>query len=83
MGALPSTPMWINRKWLFAPTHGTPALDWGEGMAQELISGVFFRCPPEEHDHLLSDAELTALIATGRVAEFNANQAAIFAWPSQ
>jgi hypothetical protein len=75
--------MWINRKWLFALTHGTPALDWGEGMAQELISGAFFCYAADEYGRLLSDAELSALMPSGRVAEFNAEQAAIYPWPSQ
>lgn len=83
MGASTPTLMWINRKWLFALTNGTPSLDWGEELAQELVSGVFFHCPLEEHGHLLSDAELTALIANGRLAEFNAEQAALYPWPSQ
>ncbi|GAB4580022.1 MAG: hypothetical protein Fur0022_27610 [Anaerolineales bacterium] len=73
--------MWINRTWIFALADGRPALDWGEGLAQHLLSGEFICYLPEEYGHLLDDDELTALVAVGRVAEFNATQVAISAWP--
>lgn len=83
MGDATPTLMWINRKWVFALTNGILALDWGEGMAQDLITGAFICYTPEEYGHLLDEDELTTLISDGRVSQFNADQAAIYAWPSR
>jgi hypothetical protein len=78
----PNTPlMWINRKWFFMLNNGTAALDWGEGMAQDLLSGEFIRYMPDEYSHLLGDDELASLVKTGRMASFTPQQAAVYAWP--
>ncbi len=81
MGDPSTTLMWINRKWFFMLNDGTVALDWGEGMAQELLSGEFICYGPDEYGHVLTNDELKILVKTGRVASFTPNQAAIYAWP--
>ncbi len=62
-------------------TNGTSALDWGDGMAQELLSGAFICYSADEYGHVLTHDELTSLVQAGRVASFTPNQAAIYAWP--
>jgi len=81
MGDPKPTLLWINRKWFFRLNDGTAALDWGEDMAQVLSSGAFIRYAADQYSHLLDDDELASLVNTGRVASFNAHQAAIYAWP--
>ncbi|NUM47258.1 MAG: hypothetical protein HUU38_21365 [Anaerolineales bacterium] len=81
MGTSPSIIMWINRQWVISLTNGTAALDWGEGMAQDLLSGEFLCYSAEEYGHTLRDEDLTALHASGRVASFTALQVGLYAWP--
>lgn len=83
MGALfPRTLMWINRIWIFTLADGTPAIDWGEGMAQELVSGKFVYVPGTR-GHALLDDELDALRAAGHIAQFTETQVALYAWASE
>lgn len=81
MGEPSKTLMWINRKWFIMLTNGIPALDWGDGMAQELQTGEFVCYTTEEYGHILSNEELTTLVNLGQIASFTPNQAAIYAWP--
>jgi hypothetical protein len=60
---------------------GTAALDWGEDMAQILLSGDFTCYTPDEYSHVLRDEDMLPLIEAGRIISFNADQAAIRAWP--
>ena len=81
MGDPNTTIMWINRKWIFMLKDGTATLDWGEGMAQKLLSGEFTCYTPDEYSHVLRDEEMLPLIEAGRITSFNAQQVAIRAWP--
>lgn len=81
MGNTTRTIMWINRQWIFKLKDGTIALDWGEGMAQELLSGEFICYAPDEYGHVLLEEEFSSLLDAGRVSTFNREQAAIIAWP--
>jgi hypothetical protein len=81
MGDANTTLMWINRKWFFMLNNGTAALDWGEDMAQELLSGEFICYTADDYGHILNDDELTPLVEAGRIASFTPQQAAIYAWP--
>lgn len=83
MGNACATLMWINRKWMFTLKDGTAALDWGEGVAQALLSGEFVSYTADDYSHLLRDDEMSLLVSAGRVAGFNDQQAAICPWPSR
>ncbi len=69
----------INRKWFFVLRSGIYAMDWGEGLAQNLLSGEFIRYQISEQSHAISDAELEKLQEAGRISHFDMKRVYILA----
>jgi hypothetical protein len=50
---------------------GTPAVDWGNGSFQEILSGRFFSGSESAIGHTISNEELSQLRSLGHVLHFN------------
>lgn len=70
----------INRKWFFVLKNGVVAMDWGDGLAQEVISGKYLKYEDGDWDHAILDAELRELVETRRVVRFDDEKVAVLAW---
>lgn len=72
----------INRNWFFRK-ESSFYLDWGEGLAQELLTGAFVLLANDDHRVTLVDADLSFLASQGRVASFDADRVVVRAWKAQ
>lgn len=71
----------INRQWVYILRNGTPIFDWGDGLAQDLMSGDFLGFKNEDISHPIQDSELEILQRAGRVERFDADQVYVFSMP--
>ncbi len=71
----------INRQWIYILRNGTPVFDWGDGLAQDLMSGDFLDYEKNDISHPIQDNELEMLKRAGRVERFDAGQVYVFSMP--
>ncbi len=69
----------IHRKWLVRIANGSPAIDWGEGLAQSLFTRKFFWYTEEEERKELSDEELEHLVAENKLVAYDRRTVSYFA----
>ena len=69
--------MTIHRKWFFVHKNGKLLLDWGQGKAQEVLSGQFISYVPKDYVHAVKDEMLVGLMETGKVIRFDQEQVVI------
>lgn len=61
----------INRMWIIKIADGTPAIDWGAGLAQALDTRKFFWYTGEQSRTHLDDKDLQALVDLGQLCAFD------------
>jgi hypothetical protein len=71
----------VNRSSLVLLKNGIPAIDWGEGRFQDILSGDFLHCTENEIDHTIQDKELDQLILINRVYSYNINTVFLYPLP--
>lgn len=71
----------INRQWIVVLPDGTVAVDWGEGVAQDLLSGDFVPFDPSNLYHTVQNDELETLKRAGRVSSFDEWVVFVYALP--
>ncbi len=64
----------FSRQYVLVFGDGRIVLDWGDGLYQELETGVFFRGVEVEPNHTIMDEELDWLKRVGRVESYNRTQ---------
>ncbi len=64
----------IARQWVFVLKNGVIAIDWGDGLAQDLATGEFFRFEARDFSHVAYDAELDLLRRQGRILGYDQQQ---------
>ncbi|KAF0111253.1 MAG: hypothetical protein FD147_1004 [Chloroflexi bacterium] len=60
----------VNRQWVIVLKDGTIAIDWGDGLFQDVRSGDFIAVLEKEVSHHISNEELDWLTKIGRVGSF-------------
>jgi hypothetical protein len=60
----------VNRHWVIVLKDGTIAIDWGDGLFQDVRSGEFVVVLEKEISHHILDEELDWLIRIGRVGSY-------------
>ena len=73
----------VGRPWIVALRNGTIAIDWGDGVFQDAISGDFLKVPEAQVSHRALDADLDWLIRVGRVSSFDAQQVYFLSLPER
>ncbi len=61
----------FNRQYVLVFEDGRVVLDWGEGLLQELETGVFFSSAENQVSRSIMDEELEWLKRVGRVEAYN------------
>ena len=61
----------VGRAWVVMMRNGTTAIDWGEGLFQDAISGEFFKAAEADVSHRASDVELDWLARVGRLDHYD------------
>jgi hypothetical protein len=64
----------VGRQWLVIRKDGTPLVDWGDGLYQDIASGDFLHLLEKDISHSISDDELDQLKVVGLVMDYNASQ---------
>ncbi len=73
----------INRQWVFVTRDGIVAIDWGNGLAQDIATGDFFEYRQELYSHPASDLELEQLVRMGRAEKYDNNTLYVYALPER
>lgn len=60
----------VNRQWVIVLKDGTIAIDWGDGLFQDVRSGEFVAVVENDISHHVLNEELDWLIKVGRVSSF-------------
>ena len=68
MGGIP-----VKRHWVVVLRNGITAIDWGDGLFQDLESGAFFHGSEAQVSHKILDNELEQLKMIGCVYNFDSN----------
>jgi hypothetical protein len=61
----------LNRQWIIVLNDGMVVIDWGDGVYQDIVSGVFLSIREEDVSHHITNRELDWLPKTGRVASYD------------
>ena len=61
----------LKRQWIFVTPDGIVAYDWGDGQAQDLVTGEFFPAPPQHTYLTADDAVLQQLVRMGVAETFD------------
>jgi len=61
----------IGRNWVVIMRSGAVAIDWGDGLFQDAISGDFFNAVESEVSHRSNDSDLDWLKHVGRVDDYD------------
>ncbi|MBI3359896.1 MAG: hypothetical protein HY023_02170 [Chloroflexi bacterium] len=64
----------IEKQSVYAMKDGSFVVDWGDGQAQDLMTGEFLRASEADFSHVVYDRELDILIRRGRVIEYDSHQ---------
>ncbi len=62
----------VNRQWVIVLKDGTIAIDWGDGLFQDVRSGEFIKVAEKDISHHVLNEDLDWLIKVGRVSSYNA-----------
>jgi hypothetical protein len=72
-GSMPAgTP--VGRAWVVILRNGAIAIDWGDGLFQDVMSGDFSKVTETQVSHRAQDAELDWLARAGLVSRYDAQQ---------
>lgn len=71
----------VGRTWVVVLRNGTIAIDWGDGLFQDSVSGDFMHVVEAQVSHRAQDSDLDWLIRAGRVSHFDAQQAYFISLP--
>ncbi len=71
----------VNRTLIIVLQDGTPVLDWGDGNAQDLLTGEFRSFKEGEYSHPIQDKELDVLKQTGRIKDYDSRQVYLLQMP--
>ena len=63
----------VARNWVVMMRSGTPAVDWGEGMFLDILSGEFFQAEEKDVSHRALDSDLDWLKHIGKVDAYDVN----------
>jgi hypothetical protein len=63
----------INRHWIVMMQDGTTAIDWGDGLFQDIISGEFEHRLESDVSHTIRDEELEHLRLASHIFRYDAN----------
>jgi len=61
----------VNRSWVLILQDGTPVIDWGDNLFQDISSGRFIHCAEKDISHTILDDELDQLRRTGRIVRYD------------
>lgn len=64
----------VEKQNVYVMQDGTFVVDWGDGQAQDLMTGEFLRVSESDFSHVIYDPELEILIRRGRVVEYDSHQ---------
>jgi hypothetical protein len=63
----------VGRQWLVICKDGTPLVDWGDGLYQDIASGDFLHLLEKDISHAISNDELDQLKVVGLVIDYDAS----------
>lgn len=63
----------VDRHWVIVLKDGIIAIDWGDGLFQDVRSGEFIPVAEKDISHHVLNEELDWLIKIGRVGSYNAS----------
>lgn len=64
----------VGRPWIVVLRNGTVAIDWGDGVFQDAISGDFLQVAESQVSHRALDGDLDWLVGIGRVSSYDEQQ---------
>ena len=71
----------VNRNFVVMLKNGIPAIDWGDGLFQDILTGDFLNCQEKDVDHTIQDIELDSLIFSRRIYSYDASTIYLFPLP--
>jgi hypothetical protein len=71
----------VNRNFVVMLRNGIPAIDWGGGVFQDILSGDFLHCAEMDVDHTILDDELDQLMLTSHIYSYNAQTIYLYSLP--
>jgi hypothetical protein len=71
----------VSRTCLVMMRDGIPAIDWGGGLFQDILSGEFLRLGEQNVSHAMLDDELDVLLRAGLVFRYDAASADLLPLP--
>ena len=61
----------VNRQFLVMKKDGTPMVDWGGGLYQDIDTGAFRRLQDKDISHTITDKELNSMKLSGLILGFD------------
>jgi hypothetical protein len=71
----------VGRPWVVVLRNGTIAIDWGDSLFQDALSGDFMHIAEAQVSHRAQDSDLDWLMHSGRVSHFDAQQVYFISLP--
>ena len=71
----------VNRHWMVVLQNGIPAIDWGDGIYQDILSGDFIHGTEADVSHTILDDELELLKHTNHIYQYDATNVYIYPLP--
>jgi len=71
----------VNRHWVVVLQNGIAAIDWGNGLFQDILSGEFIHGTEADVSHTIQDDELEQLKHMSRIYQYDANIVYVFPLP--
>lgn len=71
----------ISRQWVYILKNGTMVFDWGDGLAQDLLSGDFLQFDRGDISHTIQDDELELLKRAARVERYDQERVYVYFMP--
>ncbi len=71
----------VERGWVLMLKDGTVAVDWGNGLAQDIVSGDFFPLDERRVSHVVQEHELEILVRMGRIKGYDRQYVYLFPLP--
>lgn len=73
----------VNRHWVIVLKDGAVAIDWGDGIFQDVRSGEFLQCSERDVSHHIMDKELDWLKHIGRVDCYDSKEVYFYSLPER
>ena len=73
----------IGRSWVVRMKDGVLAVDWGDGLFQDAISGEFLRATDSQVSHRALNSDLDWLCQIGAVESYDEHQAFFYNLPQR